>query len=137
MRPSFSQTLFSILFQIYTADIILIDNIQFHGAWIGGYWVEGVQGERESGGGICVLLSARLSKSNHSEDILGSYMSTTSSSTLIHHVLRSSVRRWSKYIGRISYSASQSTLTRRSLALCCTRDMRSATRVWVSDLSLS
>ena len=38
-----------------------------------------------------------------------------------------------EYISNISYSAAQSTLPRLSLLLCCTRERRSATRVWVSD----
>ena len=60
-------------------------------------------------------------------------MYPTSSSTLIHQVLRERDRRWSKFIGRISYSSNQSTLACLYLALWNTREIRSATRGWVSN----
>ena len=102
------------------------------GAWISVYCGVGVLGWRVSGRVMCGLLSALLSISNRRADILGRLMPPASSSTLMHQVLSSRVRRRRKLIDRISYSASQSTFYHLSLALCSTRERRSATRGWVS-----
>ena len=69
------------------------------GAWIGVVCCVGMLGCRVAGGGMCGRSSARLSRSKRRADMLGRLISTASSSTMMHHMLRSRVRRRRKCIG--------------------------------------
>ena len=86
---------------------------------------------------MCGRSSMNLSSLKRRAEMLGRSMSPTSSSKIMHHVLRSRVRHQRKFIGRISYSSAQSTLSSISLVLWHIRESRSATRVCVSDRSVN
>ena len=75
---------------------------------------------RVSVGGMRGLSIVLMLSSNQRADMLGRLMSSAYSSTLMHQVLRSRVRRRRKLIGSILYFSTQSTRNRLSLALCST-----------------
>ena len=107
------------------------------GAWLSGTMDSGVPGEKDYGAVMWGCSSVLLSNSKRRYDILSRSMSPTFSLTLIHQVLRYRVRRWIKFIGRISYSDAQSTLARLSLEFCITRDSRFVTSSWVTNYKLA
>ena len=81
---------------VSSCDVLVI------GSWLGAGHGAGVPGCRASGGGMCRRSSVRMSRSKRRTDILGRLVSTTSSLTLMHQVLRSRVGRRRKCIGDIS-----------------------------------
>ena len=70
-------------------------------------------------------------------DMMGGSISTASSSTLVHQVLRLRVRWTREFIGIISCYATHSTLTSLYLMLCRIRERSSATEGYVSDYSVA
>ena len=103
------------------------------GAWLGNGRGAGVPGCRAADGGMCGRSSVHLYSSKWMADILGISMNTTSSSTLMHQVLRLRVRRRRKFIESISYYAAHSTFACLSLTLWNIREKRLATTGCVFD----
>ena len=81
---------------VSSCDVLVI------GSWLGAGHGAGVPGCRASSGGMCRRSSVRMSRSKRRTDILGRLVSTASSLTLMHQVLRSRVGRRRKCIGGIS-----------------------------------